>query len=154
MIRSHIPSTRRRCSSCISSAVLLARCSMGRRSAILIRIKYVDLQKCYPVKSGEALPVVLHPKCFAGSLSVRDAGLGGASLGEGSTERLGLRSPVRSNSAVLVRSLHVSLTCQRAFRLLEQQSLYAQLFSMARVRASPWQRFALQPSLPYVAYRV
>jgi ribosomal protein L30/L7E len=29
-----------------------------------------------------------------------------------------LRLPVRSNSAVLVRSLHVSLTCQRAFRLL------------------------------------
>jgi hypothetical protein len=30
-------------------------------SAILTRIKYVDLQKCYPVKLGEALPVALRP---------------------------------------------------------------------------------------------
>ena len=42
---------------------------------------------------------------------------------------LGLRSPVRSNSAVLVRSLHVSLSCQRAFRLLERRPLSAQLSS-------------------------
>jgi len=64
---------------------------------------------------------------------------------------LGLRSPVRSNSAVLVRSLHVSLTCQRAFPLLERPPLSARLFSLAPVWAWPWQPSALQPSLAYVS---
>jgi hypothetical protein len=54
-----------------------------------MRIKYVDLQKCYSVELGEALPVVLHPAVLrrtAVSVGCR-AWRSFAQMGEGSTER-------------------------------------------------------------------
>ena len=62
----------------------------------------------------------------------------------------GLRSPVRSNSAVLVRSLQVSLTCQRAFPLLERPALSARLFSLAPV----WAWLATVRFAAFVSLRV
>jgi hypothetical protein len=127
----------------------------------------VDLQKCYPVKLGEALswccvPLLRRTAVRVGCRAWRSF----AQMGEGSTKcrfpapstldagSLGLRSPVRSNSAVLVRSLQVFLTCQLAFPLLERQSLYARLPSLACVWACPWQPPASQSWLPYVPYCV
>jgi hypothetical protein len=43
---------------------------LGAITACLTRIKYVDLQKCYPVKLGEALPWCCIPRPAA-----RDKGL-------------------------------------------------------------------------------
>ena len=155
----------------VALASILVKETPGRKwsyaslGAILTRIKYVDLQKCYPVKLGEALPWCCIPR-FLLLQRRTNAWRSFAQVGEGSTKfplprrgaldagSLGLRSPVRLNSAVLVRSLHVSLTYQRAFRLLERQPLSARLPSLACVWAWPWQPFASQPWLPYVACRV
>jgi hypothetical protein len=54
----------------------------------LTRIKYVDLQKCYPVELGEALPVALRP---ATSQDLCQDGMQGleelrSKMGEGSTK--------------------------------------------------------------------
>jgi hypothetical protein len=78
----------------------------GTATRFLTRIKYVDLQKCYPVELGEALPVVLRPaasqdRCQRGMQGLEELRWAKAQqssrfLDAGS---LGLRSPVRSNSA-------------------------------------------------------
>ena len=47
---------------------------LGAITAYLTRIKYVDLQKCYRVKLGEALPWCYPASCSSGQT------LGGASL--------------------------------------------------------------------------
>ena len=53
-----------------------------------MRIKYADLQKCYPVKLGEALPVVLRPAASQDRCQGAMQGLEELrSKGEGSTER-------------------------------------------------------------------
>jgi len=89
----------------------------------------VRICKMLSSQVGRGSFVVLYPaSCSAGQR------LGGASLKWAKAQQscrflapldagsLGLRSPVRSNSAVLVRSLHVSQSCQRAFRLLHAQT--------------------------------